>query len=105
MIDICNSVKDPFTLICSVSKSFNAERLEAANELEMKELIEDAYAFATSFILKRNETMNEDMADHSANHLIMINHAQKAHTSLNDLNDLQRFAIDFSLVEKMIGKL
>ncbi len=47
----------------------------------MQEFVEDAYAFATSFILKNKENKDEEMVDHSVNHLMMINQAKKVHTS------------------------
>ena len=60
-IKLCNDAVDPYTLICSESDSMNAKQLEEANESQMRELLEDAYSFSTSFIIPRDTTADTQM--------------------------------------------
>lgn len=38
----------------------NAKSLDEADEKKLLELIEDAYAFSTSFVVKKDEVMEEE---------------------------------------------
>lgn len=97
VLEVLNSSQDPFTLICSESKSFNAERLDAATEKDMLQFLEDAYAFASSFaVQKKPYEADQHMTDHTGSkNLMLTNQASKLHTSSEELNELKEFAIDF----------
>jgi len=48
-LKICNAASDPFVLICSDSESMGRAEAEAADERKVREFLEDAHAFSTSF--------------------------------------------------------
>jgi hypothetical protein len=54
-------------LICSESVSLNGEALEAANETQMREFLDDAYTFATSFTFPK-KPIGDDVEMKSEEH-------------------------------------
>ena len=76
VLDILNTSADPFTLLCSESKSLNAERLETATEKDMQQFLEDAHSFASSFtVIKKQEADHEmtDLSESGTKHLMIMN--------------------------------
>jgi hypothetical protein len=60
VIGLCNRAQDPNSLLCSDARSLSKEDLLVAERLN-ETLLEDAYAFASSFIKNRPKSAEGDV--------------------------------------------